>query len=128
MGSLHPSLEGVLDAHTHLSGSENGENGEGIVATMDRGGVDKAFVFAPLLDTNSWELSDTDLEHVLAHNDYCADLCSAAPERLYGFCVLNPSPSLAGGDKERAVSLMVDEAARCYHDLGLRGVKMVPAG
>jgi predicted TIM-barrel fold metal-dependent hydrolase len=128
MGSLHPSLMRVLDAHTHLSGSENGEDAEGILAALDGAGVEKAFVFAPLLDTDSWQLADTDLEHVRAHNEYCADVCSAAPDRLYGFCVLNPGPALAGGDKERAVALMVDEAARCYHDLGLRGVKMVPAG
>jgi predicted TIM-barrel fold metal-dependent hydrolase len=111
-----------------LSGSDSGESAEGIVATLDGAGVEWAFVFAPLLDTRSWQLADTDLEHVRAHNDYCADVCSAAPRRLCGFCVLNPAPQLAGGDKERAVALMVDEARRCYHDLGLRGVKMVPAG
>jgi hypothetical protein len=34
------------------------------------------------------------------------------------FCVLNPAPSLADGDKNRAVSLMVDEARRCDDHLG----------
>lgn len=128
MVDLHPSLEKVIDAHTHLSGSTGGESPESIVATLDDAGVDKAFVFAPLLDTRSWELIDTDLEALRVHNDYCADLCSHFPERLLGFCVLNPAPGLAGGDKNKAVSLMIEEAARCYHDLGLRGVKMVPAG
>src|SRR5205823_12994983 len=60
--------------------------------------------------------------------DYCADICSADPDRLYGFCVLNPAPGLARGSLKRAVTLMIEEAKRCYHDLGLRGVKMVPAG
>jgi predicted TIM-barrel fold metal-dependent hydrolase len=55
-------------------------------------------------------------------------MCSVAPERLYGFCVLDPTPGLADGDLAGAVRLMIDEAQRCYHDLGLRGVKMVPAG
>jgi predicted TIM-barrel fold metal-dependent hydrolase len=128
VSDLHPSLDRVLDAHTHLSGSERGENAEGILATLDGAGVNRAFVFAPLLDTRSWQLADTDLDHVKAHNDYCADLCSAAPDRLFGFCVLNPAPTLAGGDKEQAVVLMSQEADRCYHELGLRGVKMVPAG
>lgn len=128
MTKPHPSLERVLDAHTHLTGSEHGESAESIVQTLDAAGVDKAFVFAPLLDTRSWQLAEDDLGHIQAHNEYCADLCSDAPERLYGFCVLNPAPSLADGDKNRAVSLMIDEARRCHDHLGLRGVKMVPAG
>lgn len=128
MKMLHPSLERVLDSHTHLTGSENGESAEGILATMDDVGVDKAFLFAPLLDTRSWQLVENDLGQIHLHNDYCADLCSSAPDRLYGFCVLNPAPSLANGDKQRAVSLMTEEARRCYDQLGLRGVKMVPAG
>jgi predicted TIM-barrel fold metal-dependent hydrolase len=128
VGNLHPSLDRVLDAHTHLSGSENGESPEGILATLEGAGVDVAFVFAPLLDTRSWHLIDDDLQHVQASNDYCADVCNADPRRLYGFCVLNPAPGLAGGDKDKAAKLMVEEAKRCYHELGLRGVKMVPAG
>jgi predicted TIM-barrel fold metal-dependent hydrolase len=128
VNSLHPSLDRVLDAHTHLSGSQSGEDAAGIVGTLDEAGVDKAFVFAPLLDTRSFQLVADDMERIRAHNDYCADLCSAAPDRLLGFCVLNPAPGLADGGEGRAVSLMAEEARRCYHDLGLRGVKMVPAG
>jgi predicted TIM-barrel fold metal-dependent hydrolase len=128
MNKAHPSLERVLDAHTHLTGSENGESAQNIVETLDAVSVDKAFVFAPLLHSQSWQLAENDIDHIQTHNDYCADLCSNAPDRLYGFCVLNPAPALAAGDKRRAVSLMIDEAQRCYHDLGLRGVKMVPAG
>ena len=124
----HPSLERLLDAHTHLTGSENGESVQNIVETLDAVGLDKAFVFAPMLDTRSWQLAENDLGDIQAHNDYCADLCSSAPDRLYGFCVLNPAPSLGGGDESRAVSLMVDELRRCYDELGLRGVKLVPAG
>jgi predicted TIM-barrel fold metal-dependent hydrolase len=128
VSGLHPSLDHVVDAHTHLSGSENGESADGILATLDAVDVEKVFVFAPLVDTSSWQLVDTDVEHVRAHNDYCADICSAEPGRLFGFCVLNPSPALGGGDHRKAVALMVEEAKRCYHGLGLRGVKMVPAG
>jgi predicted TIM-barrel fold metal-dependent hydrolase len=128
MSELHPSLERVLDAHTHLSGSENGEKPEDILSTLDAAGVDKAFVFAPLLDTHSWQLTTDDINHVRTHNDYCADLCNTDPERLYAFCVLNPTPGLADGDKRKAVSLMIEEARRCYDELGIRGVKMVPAG
>ncbi|MEA3218879.1 MAG: uncharacterized protein QOJ19_5035 [Acidimicrobiia bacterium] len=124
----HPALGQILDAHTHLSGSENGESAEGIVDTLDEVGIQKAFVFAPLLDTHSWQLTDDSIEHIRNHNDYCAHVCSRYPDRLFGFCVVNPAPKLAGGSLQAAVDLMVDELRRCYVDLGLRGVKMVPAG
>ncbi len=116
----------IIDAHTHLSGSETGENTEGIVACMDACDIDKAFVFAPLLNVHSWELTDEHLDDIRNHNDYCADICSDAPERLLGFCVLNPVPQLAGGSFKKSVDLMIKEVRRCYHELGLRGVKMIP--
>ena len=78
----------IIDAHTHLSGSETGESAEGIVTCLDKCDIDIAFVFAPLLNVHSWELSDEHLVDIRTHNDYCADLCSQFPERLYGFCVL----------------------------------------
>ncbi|OLE32348.1 MAG: hypothetical protein AUG45_10430 [Ktedonobacter sp. 13_1_20CM_3_54_15] len=63
----------ILDAHTHLLGSETGENTEGIVACMDECDVDKAFVFAPLLNVHScwtscralfhWELTSKLFAH-----------------------------------------------------------------
>ena len=117
----------ILDAHTHLSGSETGETTEEIEACLDTCDVDKAFVFAPLLNVYSWELTDEHLDDIRNHNDYCADICSAAPERLLGFCVLNPAPGWASGSFKHAVDLMVEEVRRCYHELGLRGVKMIPA-
>jgi uncharacterized protein len=116
----------IVDAHTHLSGSETDESTEGIVACMDACNVDKAFVFAPLLNVHSWELTDEHLDDIRNHNDYCADICSGAPERLFGFCVLNPVPQLAGGSFKKSVDLMIGEVRRCYHELGLRGVKMIP--
>jgi len=118
----------ILDAHTHLSGSASGESSAHILATLDACGVQTAFIFAPLLDVRDWHMTAEHLADIRAHNDYCADLCSASPERLLGFCVLNPSPAIANGSSERAVRLMVEEAQRSYHELGLRGVKMVPSG
>ena len=36
-------------------------------------------------------------------------------------------PDLADGDLDRAVGLMVEEAERCYNELGLRGAgELVP--
>jgi predicted TIM-barrel fold metal-dependent hydrolase len=118
----------ILDTHTHLSGSESGESAARIIACLNDAGVDKAFVFAPLVDVHTWQLANQHLDDLRAHNDYCADVCSGAPERLLGFCVLNPVPRLARGSLKRAVDLMVEEAGRCYHELGLRGVKIVPGG
>lgn len=117
----------IFDAHTHLSGSENGETAQGILGCMDACDVDKAFVFAPLLDVHSWELTDEHLDDIRNHNDYCANICSEDPGRLLGFCVLNPAPGLSGGSFEKSVRLMVEEVRRCYQDLGLRGVKMIPS-
>ena len=47
------------------------------------------------------------------YNDYGAHICSGAPDRLLGFCVLNPAPELADGSPERAVDLMIEETRRC---------------
>ena len=116
----------ILDAHTHLSGSETEETSEGIIACLDACEVEMAFVFAPLLDVHSWELTNEHLDDIRLHNDYCADICSGHPDRLLGFCVLNPVAQLAGGSFTQAVDLMIEEVRRCYHELGLRGVKMVP--
>lgn len=118
----------ILDAHTHLAGSESGESAPAILQALDACGVDKAFIFAPLLDVKTSQLSVEHLTDIRTHNDYCSNICSEAPDRLFGFCVLNPSPALAGGSKSGAVQLMVDEVRRCHGQLGLRGVKMVPNG
>ena len=120
------NLDRILDAHTHLTGME-GESTESILECMDFCGIDKVFLFAPMLDVGAHQITSDSLEDIRTHNDYCADLCSKAPERLLGFCTLNPMPTLADGDLGRAVGLMVEEAERCYHELGLRGAgEIVP--
>src|ERR671914_437768 len=99
------NVEMILDAHTHLTGSE-GESAESILECMNACAVEKAFLFAPELDVASRRLTNDNLDDIRKHNDYCADICSAAPERLLGFCNLIPTPNLADGDLERAVDLM----------------------
>ena len=69
-----------------------------------------------MLDVQMHEITSDSLQDIRTHNDYCADVCSRAPDRLLGFCTLNPTPDLAGGDLGRAVELMVEEAQRCYHE------------
>ncbi|GAA2283070.1 hypothetical protein GCM10010145_65000 [Streptomyces ruber] len=55
-------------------------------------------------------------------------LAGSEPERLLGFSVLDPTPALADGFLERSVKPMREEARRCHHELGLHGVRTVPAG
>jgi len=118
------NVDMILDAHTHLTGSEEPEQ---ILECMNACAVEKAFLFAPELDVASRRLTNDHLDDVRKHNDYCADVCSADPDRLLGFCNLIPTPNLADGDLDRAVDLMIEEAERCYHELGLRGAgELVP--
>jgi predicted TIM-barrel fold metal-dependent hydrolase len=120
------NVDRILDAHTHLTGME-GESDESILECMDFCGIEKVFLFAPMLNVRAHEITSDSLDNIRTHNDYCADICSKAPERLLGFCTLNPTPHLAGGDLERAVDLMIEEADRCYHELGLRGAgELIP--
>ncbi len=118
------NVDRILDCHTHLTGQEGAED---ILECMDAYGVEKAFVFAPMLSVQAHEITADNLDDIRTHNDYCADICSNAPDRLLGLCSLNPLPELADGDLERAVGLMVEEAQRCYDELGLRGAgEIVP--
>ncbi len=120
------NLDRLLDCHTHLTGME-GESAESILECMDFCGIEKVFLFAPMLDVQAHEITSDSLNDIRTHNEYCADICSKAPERLLGFCTLNPMPDLAEGDLDRAVGLMAEEAERCYHELGLRGAgELVP--
>ena len=118
------NVDRIFDAHTHLTG---GESAEEILECMDFCGIEKVFLFAPMLNVQAHEITSDSLQDIRTHNDYCAAICSKAPERLLGFCTLNPMPDLADGDLDRAVALMVEEAERCYHELGLRGAgELVP--
>ena len=125
VGPVVHNVDKILDAHTHLTGQESAEE---ILECMDFCGVEKAFVFAPMLNVQAHEITSDSLDDIRTHNDYCADICSRAPYRLLGFCTLNPIPALADGDLRHAVALMVEEAERCYHELGLRGAgEIVPS-
>jgi hypothetical protein len=118
------NVDMILDAHTHLTGSEEPKQ---VLECMNACAVEKAFLFAPELDVATRRLTNDNMDDIRTHNDYCADFCSAAPDRLLGFCTLNPTPNLADGDVDRAVDLMIEEAHRCYDELGLRGAgELVP--
>jgi predicted TIM-barrel fold metal-dependent hydrolase len=116
----------LIDVHTHTSGEGADGPPGAVVRCLEECGVEQAFLFAPLLQPHGLQLTDEHLDDVRRHNDYIAHFCAASPDRLLAFAVLNPNPGLSGGDLEGAVQLMVEEARRCYHELGIRGVKMVP--
>lgn len=116
----------LIDAHTHTSGAEHDGPADGILRCLDACGIERVFVFAPLLSQQGLQLVDHHLDDIRRHNDYVAHLCSHEPDRLIGFAVVNPNPAIAGGDAAGAAERMAEELRRCYHELGLRGVKMVP--
>jgi hypothetical protein len=99
-----------------------------VVACMDECGVELSFVFAPLISQGDYQMTNEDFDDIRRHNDYIAHYCSFEPDRLLAFAVLGPAPELAGGDLNASVALMVEETRRCYHELGIRGVKIVPDG
>ena len=61
---IHNLADGILDAHTHLSGSESGESAENILDCMDPCGVQKAFIFAPELNVQTRLLTDEHLDDI----------------------------------------------------------------
>ncbi len=101
------NVDGILDAHTHLTGRESADHIHQILECMDFCGVEKAFVFAPMPNVGAHQITSDSLDDIRTHNGYCADVCSKASERLLGFCTLIPMPALAGGDLDRAVDLVI---------------------
>src|SRR3712207_9582281 len=86
VGPVVHNVDRILDAHTHLTGQESAEE---ILGCMDTCGVEKAFVFAPMLDVQAHEITSDSLTDIRTHNEYCADICSKASDRLLGFCTLD---------------------------------------
>jgi hypothetical protein len=77
----------------HLTGI-TGESAESIVEYMALCGVEKAFLCPHARHSEPRDTSDS-LDEICMHNDYCSDICSKAPEKLAGFCDLNPKPRFA---------------------------------
>lgn len=91
----------IFDLHSHI-GPRKGVlyTGDDILAEMDQAGVDRACVFTQVEEMD---------------NDYTASQVLAHPDRLVGFCMVNPWDP--GGE---------GEMRRCYAELGMRGVKFHP--
>jgi len=66
-----------------------------IIAAMDEQGVDVSVVFG-----FPWK----NLEMAKRHNDYIAEAVARYPDRLKGFCCLDPCPSDAAAEVERCLA------------------------
>lgn len=100
----------VIDAHMHCSG---GEDAAGVLALLDEAEMDIAVLLAPFLSPG-YALDDAaSLWRASAH---LARVTAASP-RLIGFAVVNPL---------HADALVL--ARHAIEELGLKGLKMVPAG
>ena len=91
----------IVDLHAHI-GSRKGViyGGVDIIAEMDAAGVDRACVFTQTEERD---------------NDYTAGQAATYPDRLIGFCMIDPWAPDAESEMER-----------CYAELGMRGVKLHP--
>ena len=131
----------IIDFHTHIGLSmpwvETDEfctSGEELIGVMDRFGIDRAFCCAnPVVG-----------EYYSIVNDYIAGIMNQYPERISGFCridprlILAPSPELGNPalwadmmknpDKKMIEnSWTMRELHRCLKDLGFSGIKLNPA-
>ena len=100
----------IVDGHLHASGRETAAE---VLAALDEAGVEMACILAPFL-TPPYSLHDA--ETLRAANGHVAGLVRGHGDRLVGFAVVNPALPGAPEEVERAAGL------------GLRGLKLVPAG
>ncbi len=102
----------VIDGHNHLGGPDKSDGKtqsvNDIIARMDASGVDMAVVFP---------FNEAEPGASFARcNDFIAAAVHAWPDRLIGFCRLDPNAGRAA----------VDELVRSIRALGLMGVKLHP--
>ncbi len=102
----------LVDAHNHLGGPDKGDgksqSPDEILAAMDNAGIERAIVFPFNEENPGISFSRC--------NDYIASAVKMHPDRLTGFCRLDPNYG------ERALM----ELERSARKLGLRGIKLHP--
>lgn len=103
----------IIDAHNHLGGPDKGDgksqSPDEIIAVMDKAGIDRAVVF-PFNEAEPGVSFSRP-------NEYIAHAVYRHPDRLTGFCRLDPN---FGGQA-------VKELERCVKELGLSGIKLHPS-
>ncbi len=103
----------IIDSHNHLGGPDKGDGKSQsvyeIIAAMDNAGIDRAVVFP-------FNVADPGISFSMA-NDYISKAAGTRPDRITGFCRLDPNYGEAA----------VKELERCVTSLGLKGVKLHPS-
>ena len=119
-----PALVPVADYHQHLFSPAVTDGGkirpsvsaDELVALLDTAGIRKALVLSIAYQYGNPNRPRVENEYakVKAENDWTSAQVAAHPDRLYGFCSVNPLKDYA-----------LDEIARCGKDAQLRrGLKM----
>ena len=119
-----PPLVPVADYHQHLFSPAITDGGKTrpsvsaveLIALLDAAGIRKALVLSIAYQYGNPNRPPVEHEYdrVKAENDWTSAQVAAHPDRLYGFCSVNPLKDYA-----------LDEIARCGNDAHLRrGLKM----
>lgn len=111
----------AIDVHTHVisqplidgltGGGVPASTSEDLIARLDEANVDQAVVLA----LGHWNLPDD--SNMAPENDFAASIVAEAPQRLIGFCGINPLYDSA-----------LDEVDRCLTVPGMEGIKLNPIG
>lgn len=114
--SIKRNVGTIIDGHCHLGPPLLAED---LIKLMDAAGVDRAVVFP---SPSQWSLSASD--NYYNSNDYIADMQAKYPERLIGYCCVNPRYN--GNPAMGMPDVASRELERCAKELGLKGVKIHP--
>jgi hypothetical protein len=81
---------GELDPHTRHPMNEGAWDPQARLADMDAMGVDQSLLYPTWFDEGFFLVRDPDVAYALAHayNDWIADFCKAAPNRLFAAAIL----------------------------------------
>jgi len=103
----------VIDSHNHLGGPDRGDgrsqSPDEILSRMDKAGIDMAVVFPFNEEDTGVSFSRT--------NTYVADAAGKHPDRLIGFCRIDPNCGVGA----------MEELVRSVRGLGLKGIKLHPS-
>ena len=85
------NLDRILDCHTHLTGME-GESAGSILGCMDFCGIEKVFLFAPMLDVRRHEITSDSLADIRAHKRLLRRRLQRLSGEAAGFLRPQPAP------------------------------------
>lgn len=103
------SSAGIIDSHVHLpSPKHNPEamSAARLIEEMDKSGVDKAFVLSSAYSVSGQVNAQFE-------NDFISNEIAKFPERLFGFCSINPMQPWSN-----------DEVSRCHSKGNIVGLKI----